>query len=83
MMEVKRYSLLCKWFRAAVLPLDAGLLYYDRMKPCAICGDYYVPKSNWAKYCPACAESIKRMKATERKRKQRLNCHALGVKKSF
>ncbi len=38
------YSLICKWFRAAVLPLDAGLcaalLYRDRMKPCAICGSY-------------------------------------------
>ncbi len=79
------YSLICKWFRAAVLPLDAGLcaalLYRDRMKPCTICGSYYVPKSNRAKYCPACAESMKRIKATERKRKQRLNCHALGTKK--
>lgn len=50
------YSLICKWFRAAVLPLDAGLcaalLHRDRMKPCAICGSYYVPKSNRAKYCP-------------------------------
>ncbi len=81
------YSLICKWFRAAVLPLDASLcaalLHRDRMKPCAICGSYYVPKSNRAKYCPACAESMKRIKATERKRKQRLNCHALGVKKSL
>ena len=81
------YSLICKWFRAAVLPLDAGLcaalLHRDCMKPCAICGGYYVPKSNRAKYCPACAESMKRIKATERKRKQRLNCHALGVKKSL
>ncbi len=80
-------SLICKWFRAAVLPLDASLcaalLHRDRMKPCAICGGYYVPKSNRAKYCPACAESMKRIKATERKRKQRLNCHALGAKKSL
>ena len=79
------YSLVCRWFRAAVLPLDASLcaalLYRDRMKPCAICGSYYVPKSNRAKYCPACAESMKRIKANERKRKQRLNCHALGTKK--
>ena len=31
------YSLICKWFRAAVLPLDAGLcaalLYRDHMEP--------------------------------------------------
>ena len=79
------YSLICKWFRAAVLPLDAGLcaalLYRDRMKPCAICGSYFVPKSNRAKYCPNCSTRMKRTKATERKRKQRQNCHALGLKK--
>ena len=79
------YSLICKWFRAAVLPLDAGLcaalLYHDRMKPCAICGGYFLPNSNRAKYCPECAVRMKRAKATERKRKQRQNCHALGLKK--
>ena len=77
------YSLLCRWFRAAVLPQDTGLcaalLYRDQMKPCVICGGSFVPKSNRAKYCPDCALRMKRIKATERKRKQRLNCHALGV----
>ena len=78
------YSLLCRWFRAAVLPLDTGLcaalLYRDQMKPCVICGGSFVPKSNRAKYCPDCALHMKRIKATEHKRKQRLNCHALGVR---
>ena len=38
------YSLLCRWFRAAVLPLD-GALYAeiiqsrDSVKRCAVCGD--------------------------------------------
>ena len=77
------YSLLCRWFRAAVLPQDtslcAALLYRDQMKPCVICGGSFVPKSNRAKYCPDCALRMKRIQATERKRKQRLNCHALGV----
>ena len=76
------YSLLCRWFRAAVLPQDsslcAALLYRDQMKPCVICGALFVPKSNRGKYCPDCAIRMKRAKATERKRKQRLNCHALG-----
>ena len=62
------YSLVCRWFRAAVLPLDAGLyaalLYRDRMKPCAICGSYYVPKSNRAKYCPDCAVAARRRKVS-------------------
>ncbi len=79
------YSLICKWFRAAVLPLDASLcaalLHRADKKKCVLCGGVYVPKSNRAKYCPACAIRMKRVKATERKRKQRLNCHALGLKK--
>ena len=78
------YSLICKWFRAAVLPQDtslcAALLYRDQMKPCAVCSALFVPKSNRAKYCPDCALCMKRIKATECKRKQRLNCHVLGVR---
>mgnify|MGYP001024550496 FL=1 len=79
------YSLICKWFRAAVLPLDAGLyaalLYRADMKKCVLCGGSYLPKSNRAKYCPDCAAHMKRAKATERKRRQRQKCHALGLKK--
>ena len=79
------YSLICKWFRAAVLPLDAGLcaalLHRDRMRACAVCGGYFLPNSNRAKYCPECAVRMKRAKATERKRRQRQNGHALGPKK--
>ena len=81
------YSLICKWFRAAVLPSDVGLcaalLYRDRMKRCVICGNFYLPKSNRAKYCQKCAENMKRIKATERKQKQRQRCHALEQKKSL
>ncbi len=81
------YSLICKWFRAAVLPLDAGLctalLYRDRMKPCAICGGYYVPKSNRAKYCPACAVAVRRKKEAERQRKRYYDSTHLGAKKSL
>ena len=79
------YSLICKWFRAAVLPLDAGLcaalLYRDRMKPCAICGSYFVPKSNRAKYCPDCAVTARRKKEAERQRKRYYDSTHLGVKK--
>ena len=83
--NVSAHSLICKWFRAAVLPLDAGLcaalLHRADRKKCVLCGGYYLPKSNRAKYCPECAVRMKRAKATERKRKQRQNCHALGSKK--
>ena len=79
------YSLVCRWFRAAVLPLDAGLcaalLYRDRMKPCAVCGSYYVAKSNRAKYCPDCAVAARRRKEAERQRKRYYDSTHLGVKK--
>ena len=53
------YSLLCRWFTAAVLPLDealeAALLRRESRKRCAVCGAFFFPKSNRGKYCPDCA----------------------------
>ena len=53
------YSLLCRWFRAAVLPLDRELetALFHRLdaKRCAVCGVLFIPGSNRAKYCPECA----------------------------
>ena len=44
------YSLLCRWFTAAVLPLDealeAALLRRGSRKRCAVCGAFFFPKSN-------------------------------------
>ena len=76
------YSLLCRWFRAAVLPQDANLcaalLYHDRMKPCVICGGSFVPKSNRAKYCPDCAVIARKRKEAERQRKRYYDSTHLG-----
>ena len=75
------YSLLCKWFRTAVLPMDRVLetALYHRLgtKRCAVCGSLVFPGSNRAKYCLECGAAIKRIQAAERKRKQRGKCHAL------
>ena len=69
------YSLICRWFRAAVLPLDeslcAALLYREDMKKCVLCGGWYIPKSNRAKYCPDCAEQERQRKTRERVRRHR------------
>ena len=77
------YSLLCRWFRAAVLPLDreleTALFHCLDAKRCAVCGALFTPDSNRAKYCPECAGRMKRIKAAQRKRKQRAKCHALGA----
>ena len=69
------YSLLCKWFRVAVLPADR-LLYAELYQT----GDnnhggfhkmYIVETSNSVKYCPVCRKRITRRQAAERMRKRR------------
>jgi len=70
-------SLICKWFRQAVLPADVPL-YVEltgdrgRAKACSSCGQAFVPTGSRSIYCPICAARIKREKAAARKRKQRL-----------
>ena len=73
------YSLLCRWFRAAVLPLD-GVLYaalfpLGGMKICVECRGLFRPGSNRAKYCPDCAVKIHRRQKAASERRRR----ALGV----
>ena len=79
------YSLLCRWFREAVLPqdkeLETALFHRLNAKKCAVCVVLFTPGSNRAKYCPECAARMKRINAAKRKRKQREKCHALGAEK--
>ena len=68
------YSLLCNWFRNAVLPADHELLA-DVMrerpgKRCAVCGKPVYSSSNRAKYCPVCAKQERRKQDAKRKREQ-------------
>lgn len=71
------YSLLCKWFQAAVLPADAELLAdIVRERPkrcCVICGKPIFSASNRAKYCPVCAKRERRRQDAKRKREQYWN----------
>lgn len=68
------YSLLCRWFRAAVLPqdkeLETALFHRLDAKRCAVCGALFTPGSNRAKYCPECAVQVRRRKEAERQRKR-------------
>ena len=79
------YSLICRWFRVAVLPTEeslyVALLHRKDRKKCVLCGGWYVPKSNRAKYCPACAVTARRKKEAERQRKRYYDSTHLGVKK--
>ncbi len=69
------YSLICRWFRAAVLPLDndlfVALLHKGRIKNCSKCGKPFVPRSNRGKYCPDCADQERRRKTRDRVRRHR------------
>ena len=79
------YSLLCKWFRIAVLPLDkpleTALLYRGSMKRCVVCGQPFLPGSNRAKYCKPCAAKVHRKQKNASDRKRRLLCGQLEAKK--
>ena len=79
------YSLLCRWFRIAVLPLDnpleTALLHRGNMKRCAVCGQPFLPGSNRAKYCKSCAAKVHRKQKNASDRKRRLLCGQLEAKK--
>lgn len=78
------YSLLCKWFRVAVLPADK-LLYAELMntedkRRCIECGASFASRSNSVKYCPECRKRITRRQAAERMRKMRFLLRDRGAK---
>ena len=81
------YSLLCRWFRAAVLPLDesleTALLHQKDQKRCTVCGQPFLPGSNRAKYCKSCAAVIHRRQKTASDRKRRAACGQLETKKPW
>ena len=71
------YSLLCKWFRVAVLPADK--LLYAELR-CIECGASFASSSNSVKYCPECRKRITRRQAAERMRKMRSLLRDRGAK---
>lgn len=68
------YSLMCRWFLNAVLPADRALyaeIMGQGVKRCAVCGAEFIPRSNRAKYCAACARRVHRRQKNESDRKRR------------
>ena len=63
-------SLICKWFRGAVLPdspaLQNEIVLRKGEKLCTVCGRGFVPTSNRAKYCPDCSKAVRRRKEAAR-----------------
>ena len=66
-------TLICKYFRAAVLPADRkvhrAIMSARPVKCCRICGKPIFSCSNSVKYCPACALRERRRRDRERKAK--------------
>lgn len=70
-------SLNCKWFRDAVLPgdseLEAAIYRGDKAtRRCIVCKGRFIPGSNRAKYCPACAKKRRQQKERDRLHKRYL-----------
>ena len=68
------FSLLCKYFRNAVLPAEKELyaeILKHRTNKCAVCGAEFVPNSNRQKYCTACSRIVHRKQKNESARKRR------------
>ena len=71
------YSLLCRYFREAVLPADRQLCEQitrsgeTDLKRCAVCGSTFAAGSNRAKYCPDCAAKIRRRQKAQSERNRR------------
>ena len=77
-------SVLCRYFRAAVLPADRELCAdlaatADTRKKCELCGKPFPARSNRAKYCDRCAPYAARRNAAERKRRQRAKARCVTV----
>ena len=53
-------SLLCRWFRRAVLPqqpkLEQAILSPKKLRRCEVCGTGILARSGRTKYCPACGQ---------------------------
>ena len=68
------YSLLCRYFRNAVLPAEKELyadIFKQRTYRCAECGTAFTPNSNRQKYCPECGCSIRRKQKADSARRRR------------
>ena len=68
-------SLICRWFRHAVLPeqpkLERAILNPGHLHRCEVCGQSFLTRSGRAKYCRDCAAKVHRQQKAESARKRR------------
>ena len=76
-------SLLCRWFRRAVLPQqpkrEQSILSPKKLHRCEVCGMGILARSGRAKYCPACAKEVHRQQKAKSARKRRFGVDNLGA----
>lgn len=69
-------TLICKYFRAAVLPANRELCAETLGGPhiwkrCTLCGRRFLARNNRAMYCVPCAQQERRRKTSDRVRRHR------------
>ena len=78
------HSLLCRWFRRAVLPqqpkLEQAILSLKKLRRCEVCGTGILVCSGRTKYCPACAKEVHCQQKAKSARKRRSGVDNLGAK---
>ena len=77
-------SLICRWFRRAVLPqqpkLEQAILSPKKLRRCEVCGTSILTRSGRTKYCPACAKEVHRQQKAKSARKRRSGVDYSGSK---
>ena len=77
-------SLICRWFRRAVLPqqpkLEQAILSPKKLRRCEVCGKGILARSGRTKYCPACAKEVHRQQKAKSARKRRSDVEIQGRK---
>ena len=77
-------SLICRWFRRAVLPqqpkLEQAILSPKKLRRCEVCGTGILARSGRTKYCPACAKEVHRQQKAKSARKRRSRVDNSGPK---
>ena len=78
------HSLICRWFRHAVLPkqpkLEQAILTPKKLHRCQVCGKDFLARSGRTKYCPACAKEVHRRQKAKSARKRRSGVDNSGAK---
>ena len=79
-------SLLCRWFRRAVLPQqpkrEQSIRSPKKLRRCAVCGRGILTRSGRAIYCRDCAKEVHRQQKAKSARKRRSGVDNLGAKSS-